>query len=69
MLSGVFYHKLFGPVYFQWCGVWLVFNILSFIRIPVVNAKCVDSDQVLQSVVSTLFANYPSEVSRLTCVI
>ena len=55
--------QLFGPVYFQKQGIWLVFILTMFYKNSVVNENSVDPDQMLQNVASDLglhlFANYP----------
>ena len=47
-------HSLFGLFHFRYKGVWLVFNNIIFIEIPVFNANSVDPDQTPRSVASDL---------------
>ena len=46
MPSGLFHFKLFGPVLFQYQGVWLVFIMTMFYRNPELNANNVVPDQM-----------------------
>ena len=52
--SGLYYFNILYRSIASRRGVWVVFIIMVFVDIPVVNVNSVDSDQTLRSVASDL---------------